>query len=359
MSHPSSHVLESHEAVNPRLWWVLGRDWDAAGLRQPGWLLMPLRAFLGITFVVAAVQKLSNPSFFDSSAPTSVQAQMRAVAPGSPIGRLVDLSLHAGWGIGLVIAIAELAVGLGTLVGMRARLAASGGALLSLTFFLTVSWNTSPYYYGADIVFLFAWTPFIAMGAHGVLSLDALITRPRGTSRGQAPPATRDQVLERRALIGVGTAAVLLAGVSAVVGRLGGGSTSSPGQPAAKAGPRPRHPHSPDRTPKTSRARRPAGLTPVTAVSAVAIGQGHLFKDPATGRPAWLVRTSSSTFKAFSAVCTHAGCTVNYDSSASEFVCPCHGGVYQAGTGRVVSGPPPQSLQAIPVTVQTGTVYVK
>jgi len=45
--------------------------------------------------------------------------------------------------------------------------AGAAGAVLALTFFLTVSWNTTPYYYGADIVFLFAWTPFITMGAGG------------------------------------------------------------------------------------------------------------------------------------------------------------------------------------------------
>lgn len=342
--------------MNKRMWWLLGREWDAVGLRQPGWLLMPLRAFLGITFVVAALQKLANPSFFDSSAPTSVQAQMRAIAPASPIGWLVDLGLHTGWLIGLVIALAELAVGLGTLVGLRARLAATGGALLSLTFFLTVSWNTVPYYYGADIVFLFAWTPFIAMGASGVVSLDALIAGPRAVPRTEMAPT--HQMLERRAFLGVGGSAVLLAGVTAIAGRLraGSGSAASVAAPAKQADPG-RHSR---RTGNHARThRRPAGMTPITATSAVAVGQGHLFKDPATGNPAWLVRTGPESFKAFSAVCTHAGCTVDYDPSAREFVCPCHGGAYQAGTGSVVAGPPPQPLPAISVAVRTGTVYVK
>jgi thiosulfate dehydrogenase [quinone] large subunit len=47
--------------------------------------------------------------------------------------------------------------------------------VLSLTLFLTVSFHSSPYYTGADIVFLFAWSPLLLAGAGGVLSLDAVI----------------------------------------------------------------------------------------------------------------------------------------------------------------------------------------
>ena len=64
-------------------------------------------------------------------------------------------------------------MGLGTLVGLFGRLAATGGALLSLSFFLTVSFRDSPYYYGADIVFLFAWTPFV-LGGFGAWSFDGI-----------------------------------------------------------------------------------------------------------------------------------------------------------------------------------------
>jgi thiosulfate dehydrogenase [quinone] large subunit len=82
---------------------VRGPEWGSKGLLQTGWVLLPLRLFLGVTFVFAALQKLANPSFFDASSPGSVQAQMHAVAPASPIGPLVDLSLHGGWLVGLAI----------------------------------------------------------------------------------------------------------------------------------------------------------------------------------------------------------------------------------------------------------------
>src|SRR5947208_615975 len=69
----------------------------------------------------------------------------------------------------------ELAVAAGIIAGLWTRLAAVGGMLLSLTFFLTVSWSTTPYFYGSDLVFIFAWSVFAMCGAGGVLSLDAWI----------------------------------------------------------------------------------------------------------------------------------------------------------------------------------------
>jgi len=44
--------------------WAVGPQWAAQGLRQPGWVLLPLRAFLGFTFCYAGLQKLANPDFF-------------------------------------------------------------------------------------------------------------------------------------------------------------------------------------------------------------------------------------------------------------------------------------------------------
>ncbi|HEX4435119.1 MAG TPA: Rieske (2Fe-2S) protein, partial [Acidimicrobiales bacterium] len=62
-----------------------------------------------------------------------------------------------------------------TLLGLWARVAAVGGMALSCMLFLTVSFHSSPYYTGADIVFVFAWIPLVLAGSGGVLSLDAVI----------------------------------------------------------------------------------------------------------------------------------------------------------------------------------------
>ena len=340
-----------------------GPEWGSLGLRQTGWLLLPLRLFLGVTFVFAALQKLADPSFFDASSPGSVQAQMHAVAPASPIGPLVQLSLHAGWLVGLVIAIGELAVGLGTLFGLRSRLAAVGGMLLALSFFLTVSWTTSPYYYGADIVFFFAWTPFVAVGAAGVLSLDGHLAERR---RSLESDADRGALVERRALVSAAVGTACLAALTAVLGRVLAGSPEDSGAGELAAGPsrgrRPSRSHhaSSQASPQHHPANpAPAGMHPVAEAGAVGVGQGVRFNDPASGRPAWLIRSGSQRYDAFSAVCTHAGCTVDFDSSSKQFVCPCHGGTYSASDGRVLGGPPPSPLARIKVALSGKKVYAR
>jgi Rieske Fe-S protein len=49
---------------------------------------------------------------------------------------------------------------------------------------------------------------------------------------------------------------------------------------------------------------------------------------------------------AFSATCTHLGCQVQWAADKKRFLCPCHGGAYDAG-GRVVGGPPPRPLDTL------------
>ena len=71
----------------------------------------------------------------------------------------------------------------------------------------------------------------------------------------------------------------------------------------------------------------------------------------------YIVRTGTSTYIGLSPVCTHAGCTVNFDSTGKEFVCPCHGGVYDIN-GKVVSGPPPAPLAQYQITVSGNTLTV-
>ena len=140
-----------------------------------GWALLPLRAFLGFTFCFAGLQKLANPNFFNANSPSGIQAQLVASIRISPLHLLLAHLLRFAVPIGVVIALAELAVGLGALLGLWTRVAAAGGMVLSLTLFLTVSFHSSPYYTGADIVFLFAWIPLLLAGSGGVLSLDAVI----------------------------------------------------------------------------------------------------------------------------------------------------------------------------------------
>ena len=69
-----------------------------------------------------------------------------------------------------------------------------------------------------------------------------------------------------------------------------------------------------------------------------------------------VTRASDSSVHAFSSTCTHQGCTV---SSVQNGVisCPCHGSRFDASTGKVLSGPAPRALPAVPVAVRGGGVY--
>jgi thiosulfate dehydrogenase [quinone] large subunit len=339
----------------------------AARLGEPGWMLLPLRLFLGLTFCYAGLQKLANPSYLAASAPESVAAQMRTLRHTSPIGSLLGVTAHHAVTVGLLIAFGELAVGLGVLLGLWTRAAAAGGMLLSLSFLLTVSWNTTPYYYGSDIAFLFAFSPFVLGGSSGVLALDATIAAaarrdlrlPPATSRpGQVLPGGLRRELDRRVLLRGGAMAGLVAagglvlgGVTALVGRLAGGGAGSrvPATgPIARKAPAP----SPTGAPPVA-ARGGSSAAPGTAIAKsdkIPVGHALQFNDPATGGPAWLVHESQQAFSAFSAVCTHAGCTVDFDRQGQQFACPCHGATYDMRTGQVTGGPAPSPLP--PITVR-------
>jgi Rieske Fe-S protein len=65
---------------------------------------------------------------------------------------------------------------------------------------------------------------------------------------------------------------------------------------------------------------------------------------PFGGQPGILIRTADGGYKAFTAVCTHLGCTVQYKTAARAIWCACHNGEYDL-EGRNVSGPPPRPLE--------------
>ncbi|CAL9447421.1 hypothetical protein SUDANB6_02367 [Streptomyces sp. enrichment culture] len=151
--------------------------------RATRYALLPLRVFLGVTFLYAGLDKLTDSSFMKEAGAGSVGETMRAVRDSSAVPALVDLSLRSPVGFGYAIAFAELAVGVATLLGLFARPAALGGALISLGLWLTVSWASDPYYYGNDLPYLMAWIPLVVAGAP-LLSVDA-VRRARRRAGGQ------------------------------------------------------------------------------------------------------------------------------------------------------------------------------
>lgn len=319
------------------------------------WSLWPLRLFLGITFSFAGLQKLSNPAYLDPNSPTSVQSTMLSLEHRSPIGWLLSISAHAPAFVGVMIALGELGVGLATLLGLWVRLAALGGLLLSLTFFLTVSFHTQPYYYGSDIVFVFAWSVPLISGRWPAPTLDAWI---RQRARTDPDPHRRALMLGGAGALTLAAFGGALAGITAAVGRAlnHGGSQAalSSGQPLVQTTPSSTTTNAPHA--KTSSPASGAGNAPgrhIVNASDVPTGRAVRFTDN-SGNPAWLLHEQDGSFRAFSAVCTHAGCIV--DLGGGEFVCPCHGGTYSASTGEVTGGPPPSPLSRLDVRVIDGDV---
>lgn len=140
--------------------------------------LLPLRIFLGVTFGYAGIDKLTDGSFLSASGAGSIGDTMHAVRDSSAIPAMVDLALKSPVDFGYAMAFGELAVGLGVLFGVLTRVAATGGALISLSLWLTMSWAVTPYYYGNDLPYLMAWLPLVIAGAPQ-LSLDALVRAAR------------------------------------------------------------------------------------------------------------------------------------------------------------------------------------
>jgi cytochrome b6-f complex iron-sulfur subunit len=89
----------------------------------------------------------------------------------------------------------------------------------------------------------------------------------------------------------------------------------------------------------------------VTAAKASAMNPNSAVVFRFGSKPAILVRTPDGDFRAFTAVCTHLGCTVQYRSDHADIWCPCHNGIYDLG-GNVVSGPPPRPLEQFTVNLR-------
>ena len=354
-------------------WWSLPRAGQPVAV---GWYLLPLRLFLGVTFLFAGLQKLANPNFFHDASPISIHAQLVAATRSSPIHALVSPLVHVSTPVGILIALGELAVATGTLLGFLTRAAAVGGLLLNFLLFLTVSFHSSPYFTGSDIVFVFAWTPFILAGAGGAPAIDTWLARQRAVAGSTAGSPAGIRGIPRRAVLSTGAAVgavaagvVVLGGVAAALGRaVGGAATPSTGTRTLSTSPTTSTPSTtspPSSTPSsttgsstTTTGAAPKG-TAIGAASDVPVGSGATFTDPKSGDPAIVLQRSTGHFVAFDAICPHAGCTVAFQASSDIIACPCHGSEFNPNNGNVVHGPAATGLLTIHIAEgPNGQLYV-
>jgi cytochrome b6-f complex iron-sulfur subunit len=99
-------------------------------------------------------------------------------------------------------------------------------------------------------------------------------------------------------------------------------------------------------------------VTEVTLKDAQKIPTGSVLMFKFGTSPAMLIHHEDGRWVALTAVCTHLGCTVQYEPQADRIHCGCHGGVYNAYTGANVSGPPPKPLKLFKVAVNETGVNV-
>jgi thiosulfate dehydrogenase [quinone] large subunit len=363
------------------------RDPRAAGAVPavgPALALLPLRVFLGVTFVYAGIQKLSDPGYLHPGAPTYIGTQLTAFSHGTPGGFLLRaFALPDPKLAGVAVAFLEIVVGLLVLGGLLTRIAAAVGLGLNLVLFLTNSWNTSPYFLGSDIVFVFAWLPFVLAGASGQPaidnSLDRLVTARRRrvsraadagrATRGHRPVIDEDPALTRRGVIAgalgaTGALAVVLGAISTLAkGSYRSGATrlsaraptpASTSTPSTNSVPN-ANPAATGPTTTSASGTLPPGAVRIGASTQLPRDQGATYGDPRDQQPDIVIRHSDGSLNAFSAICTHQGCQVGYQGG--QIICPCHGGLYNAHTGAVEGGPPPAPLPPRRVIEHTGSIY--
>ena len=356
-----------------------------------------MRLFLGVTFIYAGIQKLTDPQFFSPSARGYIGKQIIAFATGSPLHSfLINVAVpHASF-FGYVVAFGEIAIGLGTLLGLLLRPAAFFGMLISLMFFLSATWRVFPYFYGADIVFVFCWITILLAGPTntGLPSLDELWVirllasmssaekklyapalalligvsekpvvivqesaqvqgKPlagaskRGSQRMRYSAAQYEQETRRNFIWGVvtgGGAMLALAwfwnlthvgdNAATAIPSGGGSTTTGTGSTPSAAG---------------------SGST-IAQVSQVANNSSVNFTLATNGDPGILVRLNNGQFVAYDATCTHAGCPVDYDPSSQLLICPCHGAQFDPSkSAAVVQGPAGTPLTSVPIQVNNST----
>lgn len=370
----------------------------------PGWAILPLRLFLGGSFLLAGLDKLTDPTFLNASADTYIGNQIAGFAPGTPLeGFLTSVAAPNANLFGVMVMGGELCIGIAVLLGLLTRFAAALGLLINLTFFLSATWNVHPFYFGADLPYLAGWLTLVLAGP-GPFALDwalrrwllpvAQASRVGGRTTMQTPAADAN-LMSRRAFVGAGAAGlvgVALASTAVGYGLLHpegssavasvpptppsptpqpGRSTVAPTaitqpQAVATAVPTQAPIDAPTQAPVQAPTRAPisapietptqeptqaavSNRTLIAAAGSVAVGHSKAFT-LANGQPAILVHNSGG-YSAYVAICTHQACTVHMNS-AGVLLCPCHGSQFDpAAAGAVLQGPARKPLSAVAITV--------
>jgi Rieske Fe-S protein len=162
---------------------------------------------------------------------------------------------------------------------------------------------------------------------------------------------TESPSITRRSLIAVGGASAIGAGALVLAACTPGGAETPAGSDRqASSG----DAASPSTDSSSGSSTGASGGTAVAKLSDIPVG--GTAKATLNGAPILLAQPSAGKVVAFSAICTHQGCTVA--PAGKEFDCPCHGSRFAAATGKVLGGPAPSPLHKLTVTVAGDDVSV-
>jgi len=268
-----------------------------------------LRLFLGLTWVYAGWDKASDPGFLAKGAPTYIGSQLAAYAQSSPIGSILNHAVEHAAFVGIFVMLSEFAIGFATLLNVAPTSAAFGGFAMATGLWLSSSFHTSPYFLASDSAYAILWLAYLLhmIGKRKMPSVN----------------------IERRGVIRTGAIGAL-----AVVASFAGRALPKAAASSSSA---------------KSTAKGTKGQ--IIKLADLPIGGTFNFIHSTQGVPSILFRTKVGVF-AYSAICTHQGCTVNYDKTSKQLICPCHGAAYDPANGaKVLSGPTNTPLGKIKVKI--------
>lgn len=268
-----------------------------------------LRLFLGVTWIYAGWDKASDPGFLTKGSPTFIGTQLAAFAQNSPIGFLLNHTVEHAALVGGFVMVSEFAIGIATLFAVASNTAAFGGFALATGLWLSSSFHMTPYFLASDSAYAILWLVYLLLliGNRKVPSMN----------------------IERRGVIRTG-----LVGTLAVLASFAGRAF-----PKANA------------SSSSAKSAAKGSGKQIIKLANLKVGGTYNFTHSSQGVPAVLFRTKTGVF-AYSAICTHQGCTVAYNASSKLLKCPCHGAEFDPAQGaKAVAGPANTPLAKVKVAV--------
>ena len=274
--------------------------------------LRVMRLWLGITWIYAGWDKASDPGFLEAGSSSYIGTQLSGFSTHSPLGFAFNPLIEHATVVGGFVIIAEFAIGLATLLWVAPRFAAFGGFLMSLGLWLADTFHVSPYFLASNTAYAVLWLSYLLL----------LI--------GNGKRKVFTMSLERRSVLRVG-----ITGALAV-------AFAGAGKFFAKA------------APATSEVSAGKG-TKIVKLASLKVGGNYNFV-ASNGAPSILFRTKTGVF-AYSAICTHQGCTVKYSTSSKTLKCPCHQAEFDPyKSAKVVNGPAETPLGKVKVAIKAAWV---